>query len=79
MENTSVNLNHIKELILQIDSKERIELAKFIDKLTLKKRFENLLKKLENIPITFNEITNEVEKVREEMSHYNSSGKKWEL
>ncbi|MBU2445464.1 MAG: hypothetical protein KJ666_07820 [Bacteroidetes bacterium] len=72
MQNLTVNINQIKELILQIDSNERIELAKFIDKLTLKQRFEKILDLLEKVPLTFEEITSEVERVREAMCSYRS-------
>ena len=64
------NIEQVKSLILQFSSEEKIELSKYLDKLTLKSRFEKFFKSLKEIPISFEEITSEVEAVREEKHKY---------
>jgi hypothetical protein len=66
------DLNQIKSLILQLGTEEKIELAKYLDKLTLKNRFEKFFSSLKEIPLTFDDITREVESVREEQHKYDS-------
>lgn len=60
----NLTLEQIKELINQFDDKEKEELAKYLDKITLKRRFDKFISSRENIPISLDEITEEVEKVR---------------
>ncbi len=66
------DLEQIKSLILQFNSEEKIELAKYMDKLTLKNRFEKFFDSFKEIPLSFADITTEVETVREERHKYNS-------
>ena len=66
----NIDLNNVKSMILQFNKDEKIELAKYLDKLTLTDRFEKLFDSLGETPLTFEEITNEVEKVREERIKY---------
>jgi len=66
------DLEQIKSLILQFSPEEKIELAKYMDKLTLKNRFDKFFSSLKKIPISFDDITNEVEAVREEQHKYHS-------
>ncbi len=65
------DLEQIKSLILQFNSEEKIELAKYMDMLTLKNRFEKFFDSIKEIPLSFSDITNEVEAVREERHKYN--------
>ncbi|MBI5729734.1 MAG: hypothetical protein HY963_01220 [Ignavibacteriales bacterium] len=67
---TNFDLNSIKSVILQFNRDEKIELAKYLDKLTLTDRFEKLFDLLGETPLTFEEITDEVERVREERIKY---------
>ncbi len=58
-----LDVKQVKKLINQFDSKGKEELAKYLDNLTLKARFERFFSKKKNIPISYEEITQEVEKV----------------
>jgi hypothetical protein len=59
-----MDVNQVKSLISQFSSKEKEDLARYLDSLTLRKRFKKLLSSKKDIPISFEEITKEVEKVR---------------
>ena len=59
-----MDVNQVKGLISQISVKEKEDLARYLDSLTLKKRFKRLLSAKKDIPISYDEITKEVEKVR---------------
>jgi hypothetical protein len=59
-----MNVNQVKGLISQFSVKEKEDLARYLDSLTLKKRFKRLLSAKKDIPISYDEITKEVEKVR---------------
>lgn len=59
-----MDVEQVKGLISQFSIKEKEDLARYIDSLTLKKRFKSLLSAKKGIPISYEEITKEVEKVR---------------
>lgn len=59
-----MDIEQVKGLISQFSSKEKEDLARYLDSLTVKKRFKKLLSAKKDIPISFEEITKEVEKVR---------------
>jgi len=59
-----MDVNQVKGLISQFSVKEKEDLARYLDSLTLKKRFKRLLSAKKDIPISYDEITKEVEKVR---------------
>jgi hypothetical protein len=59
-----VGIEQIKELINQFNNEEKEELARYLDKITMKDRFEKFLSSKKDIPLTYEEITEEVEKVR---------------
>lgn len=59
-----MDINQVKVLISQFSGKEKEDLARYLDSLTLKKRFKRLLSAKKDIPISYEEITKEVEKVR---------------
>ncbi|MCK4278347.1 MAG: hypothetical protein KAW82_04070 [Desulfurellaceae bacterium] len=60
-----VGINQIKDLICQLSLEEKNEPAKYLDDLTLKKRFKDFINKRRNIPLTTEDISEEVEKERE--------------
>lgn len=68
----NLDLEQIKSLILQFSTEEKLELAKYMDNLTLKSRFEKFFSSFKEIPISFEEITAEVEMVREKQHKYYS-------
>jgi len=70
------DLDQVKSLVLQFNTDEKIELAKYLDKLTLKNRFENIFKSFKDIHLSFDEISAEVDAVREEHSKYRSKNNK---
>jgi hypothetical protein len=59
-----MDIEQVKGLISQFSSKEKEDLARYLDSLTLKKRFKRLLSAKKDIPISYEDITKEVEKVR---------------
>lgn len=59
-----VDVNQVKGLISQFSIKEKEDLARYLDSMTLKKRFKKLLSAKKGIPLSYEEITKEVEKVR---------------
>jgi len=59
-----LNIDQVKELIDQFDEREREEIAKYLDRITLKDRYEKFLSRKKDVPLTYEEITEEVEKVR---------------
>jgi len=59
-----MDVNQVKGLISQFSTKEKEDLARYLDSLTLKKRFKKLLSAKQDIPISYDEITKEVENVR---------------
>jgi hypothetical protein len=61
-----VDISQIKELIQQLDIEEKKDLSKYLDKLTLKTRLKDFINSKRDVPLTIEEITAEVEKVREE-------------
>lgn len=61
-----LNVNEVKNLINQFSLNEKIELAKFIDQMTLKNRIKKFRLTMTKLPISIKEITKEVEKVRAE-------------
>ena len=61
----SVNFLQVKSLITQFDVDKKIELIEILEKETFPIRFKNLLNKFKTNEISFEEITREVEIVRE--------------
>lgn len=59
-----MDIEQIKGLISQFSIKEKEDLARYLDSLTLKKRFKKLLSAKKGIPISYEEITKEVDRVR---------------
>lgn len=59
-----MDLNQVKGLISQFSIKEKEDLARYLDSLTLKKRFKKVISEKKDIPVSYEEITREVEKVR---------------
>ena len=59
-----MDIEQIKGLISQFSIKEKEDLARYLDSLTLKKRFKKLLSAKKRIPISYEEITKEVDRVR---------------
>jgi len=66
MKNATIKMDvdQVKSLISQFSNKEKEDLARYLDGLTLKKRFKKLLSSKKDIPISYEEITKEIEKVR---------------
>jgi len=59
-----MDVKQVKGLISQFSIKEKEDLARYLDSLTLKKRFKRLVSAKKYVPISYKEITKEVEKVR---------------
>lgn len=65
----SLNLDfeQIKALVAQLPSGEKEQLSEYLDEETLFQRFEKTRASLRDVPITMEQITAEVERVREEL------------
>ncbi len=61
-----LNVQQLKDLISQFSADEKEEIAKYMDRLTLKDRLEKFISRKKDISVSFEEITEEVEKAREE-------------
>ncbi|MCI5164140.1 MAG: hypothetical protein D3917_19420 [Candidatus Electrothrix sp. AX5] len=61
----SIDFNQLKTLIAQCGIEEKTELARMLEKDTFPARFNRLLKKIKTDELTLEEITAEVERVRE--------------
>jgi hypothetical protein len=59
-----MDIDQVKGLISQFSAKEKEDLARYLDSLTLRKRFKRLLSAKNDAPISYKEITKEVEQVR---------------
>jgi hypothetical protein len=59
-----MDIEQVKGLISQFSIKEKEDLARYLDSLTLKNRFKKLLLAKKDVPVSYEEITKEVEKVR---------------
>ena len=65
----SLSFNQLKSLISQCEICEKIEIVRFLERETFSTRFSRLLTKIKTDTITLEEITAEVENVRQ--SRYN--------
>jgi len=61
-----LDLEHIKQIIIQLNNKEKEELSKYLDKMLLKQQLNNFIQNKKDIDISLEEITQEVEIVRTE-------------
>jgi hypothetical protein len=61
----SIDFNQLKTLIAQYGIEEKTEIARMLEKDTFPTRFNRLLKKIKTDELTLEEITAEVERVRE--------------
>ncbi len=66
MENTvPLNFEQIKKLIINFELEKKIEIIKMLENDTFPDRFARFLEQMKTDEITFDEITSEVEFVRE--------------
>jgi hypothetical protein len=68
-----LDLEQLKKLINQLTFNEKEKLARYLDNQTLFLKLKQFMDSKKDIPITYEEITEEVEKVREEMYSEGSS------
>jgi len=61
-----LNVKTITDLIEQLTPIEQEELIEYLQKLDVKKRLQKFRERKQNIPLSLDEITAEVEKVRAE-------------
>ncbi|MBD3290749.1 hypothetical protein GF337_18225 [candidate division KSB1 bacterium] len=61
----AIDLEQLKMLIDQCPIEEKVELIRFLEKETFEIRFRNLLEQLKTSEISMDEITREVEIVRQ--------------
>ena len=62
--NIKLSKDQLKDIIKQLNEEEKLDLARYLDELTLEKRWKDFLFRKKNIPISYEEVTKEVEKVR---------------
>lgn len=63
--NLSVDFEQVKSLVSQCDTEEKIELIRLLEKETFPQRFRRLLDRVRTDALTMEEITAEVEAVRQ--------------
>ena len=68
MSTVTIKLDYtqVKELVDQLNKEDTMKLAEYLDEKTVKERFSTFLERKKDIPISFEEITEEVEAVRKE-------------
>ena len=59
------DINLLIELIYKLNAKEQEEITKLLDELLLEKRIKKFIERKKDIPLSIEEITQEVEKERE--------------
>ncbi len=62
-----LDFNQVKNIIDQLPFDEQEKLAEYLDDKTLFAQWSRVKEELKDIPVTFEEITEEVEAVREKM------------
>lgn len=62
----ALNLEQLKMLIGQCPIEEKVELIRYLEKETFELRFKRLLQRLKTADISLDDITKEVETVRQE-------------
>ena len=65
----SIDFNQLKALITQCGIEEKTEIVRMLEKDTFPARFTRLLKNIKTDELTLEEITAEVETVREKRHH----------
>ena len=73
----NLNYDQVKKLIDQLDIKEKEKLAEYLDDEILFKQLKDFQKEMKGVPLTLDDITKEVEAVRNE--RYKRGQKDWEL
>ena len=63
--NLAIDFNQLKSIITQCEIKEKIEIIQMLEKDTFPQRFNQLLNKTKTDDLTLEDITAEVETVRE--------------
>lgn len=66
MPTTQLSVEEVKAIIIKFPRKEKLKILRELERDLLPKRFNRLLDRLKNIPLTYDEINNEVEYVRAE-------------
>jgi DNA-binding HxlR family transcriptional regulator len=66
MQTAPLNVKQVKEIIIKFPRKEKMEILRELERDLLPKRFNRLLNRLKDIPLTYDEINNEVEYARSE-------------
>jgi hypothetical protein len=59
------NYNQVKKMINQMNRSEKERLSEYLDEITISDWLVNFRNKMKNSPITYDEITDMVEEVRE--------------
>ncbi len=65
MVNLRLNYGQVKELVAQLSPEEKEELARYLDDRILLTKFRRFRDEMKEIPLTEEEITHEVDEVRE--------------
>ncbi len=66
MPTAQLNVKEVKEIIIKFPRKEKMKILRELERDLLPKRFNRLLDRLKDIPLTYDEINHEVEYVRDE-------------
>jgi hypothetical protein len=66
MEVSQMSVEDVKKVILQFPPEDKMQLLRELEKEMFSKRLDTLLDELKNIPLSYDEINEEVEYVREQ-------------
>ncbi len=62
---SNIDKEQIKNLIQQLDDNEKLDISRYLDELIIEKRIKIFINRKKDIPLSIEEITEEVEKERE--------------
>ncbi len=62
---SNIDKEQIKNLIQQLDDNEKLDISRYLDELIIEKRIKIFVNRKKGIPLSIEEITEEVEKERE--------------
>jgi len=66
MKTAALGVEEVKKIIFMFPMEKKLEILRELEKNMFRKRLNNLLKKLERVPLSYDDITREVEDVRKQ-------------
>lgn len=66
MQTAALSVEEVKKIIFMFPMEKKLEILRELEKNMFRKRLNNLLKKLEGVPLSYDDIAREVEDVRKQ-------------